>query len=316
MVIGHWLLKIARKRHFPLSTINSQPSTSAKRIGLTGASGFIGTHVARLARERGHEVVAFSRNPAAGARKFSLEEPPDVSGLDAVVHLAGESILGLWTSEKKRRIRDSRVLGTRRLVEAMNAAPDTPRIFVCGSAIGYYGETGDRAVTESSPAGTGFLAEVAQAWEHEATQASRARVTLLRTGFVLGRDGGAMQLIRPVFRAGLGGRLGNGRQWMSCVHVADVAGIILHAVENEHVAGPLNAVQPEPVRNADFTRVLAHAAHRPAIFPAPALAMKLALGELSHLLLDSQRVLPEATLSSGYRFQFPTLAAAAEEIFR
>jgi uncharacterized protein (TIGR01777 family) len=285
-------------------------------IGLTGASGFIGTQFARLARERGHEVVAFSRNPKAGARKFSLSEPPDVSGLDAVVHLAGESILGLWTAEKKRRIRDSRVLGTRRLVEAMNATPVAPRIFVSGSAIGYYGETDDRAVTEASPAGAGFLAEVAQAWEHEAAQASRARVTLLRTGFALGRDGGAMQLIRPVFRAGLGGRLGNGRQWMSCIHVADVAGIILHAVENEHVAGPLNAVQPEPVRNADFTRVLAHVARRPALFPAPAIAMKIALGELSHLLLDSQRVLPEATLASGYRFQFPTLAAAAEDVFR
>lgn len=286
------------------------------KIGLTGASGFIGTQFARLARERGHEVVAFSRNPRAGVRKFSLAEPPDVSGLDAIVHLAGESILGLWTSEKKRRILDSRVLGTRALVEALNTTPDAPRIFVSGSAIGYYGDTGERAVTEASPAGAGFLAEVAQAWEHEAAQASRARATLLRTGFVLGRDGGAMQLIRPVFRAGLGGRLGNGRQWMSCIHVADVADIVLHAVENEHVAGPLNAVQPEPVRNADFTRVLAHVAHRPAIFPAPAFAMKLALGELSHLLLDSQRVLPEATLASGYRFQFPTLAAAAEDVFR
>jgi len=286
------------------------------KIGLTGASGFIGTQVSQLARERGHEVVAFSRTPKAPARKFSLTEPPDVSGLDAIVHLAGETVLGLWTADKKRRILDSRVLGTRALVEALNTVPDAPRIFVSGSAIGYYGDTGEHTVTESSPAGTGFLAEVAQAWEHEAAQASRARVTLLRTGLVLGRDGGAMQLIRPVFRAGLGGRLGNGRQWMSCIHVADVAGIILHAVENEHVAGPLNTVQPEPVRNADFTRVLAHAAHRPALFPAPALAMKIALGELSSLLLDSQRVLPEATLASGYRFQFPTLAAAAADIFR
>jgi uncharacterized protein (TIGR01777 family) len=208
------------------------------------------------------------------------------------------------------------VLGTRRLVEVLNTAPDAPRVFVCGSAIGYYGDTGERAVTESSPAGEGFLAEVAQAWEHEAAQAGRARVALIRTGFVLGRDGGAMKLIRPVFRAGLGGPLGNGRQWMSCIHVEDVAGLILHAIEHADVSGPLNAVQPEPVRNADFTRVLAHAAHRPAIFPAPALALKLALGELSHLLLDSQRVLPEATLASGYRFRFPTLAAAAADVFR
>ncbi len=281
------------------------------KIGITGARGFIGQHVSRLAREHGHEVIAFSRQPGPGGRRFSTTEPPDVSGLDAVVHLAGESILGLWTDAKKQRIRASRVDGTRQLVNALNATPDGPRILVAGSAIGFYGDTGERLVDETSPVGTGFLAEVAAAWEAEALRATSARTTLIRTGFVLGNDGGAMQLIAPVFRLGGGGPLGNGRQWMSCVHVDDVAGIILHALERDSVSGPLNAVLPDPVRNTDFTKAIARAVHRPAFFPAPAFAIKLALGELSHLLLDSQRVAPTATLSSGYLYRYPNMDAAA-----
>lgn len=280
------------------------------KIGITGARGFIGGHVTRIARERGHEIVAFSRHPRPGERRFATDAPPDLASLDAVVHLAGESIMGWWTPAKKRRIRDSRVEGTRRLVEALNAAPDAPRIFVGGSAIGYYGDTGEREVMESSPAGDGFLADVCQAWEMEAARATAARTTLIRTGFVLGPDGGAMRLIAPAFRLALGGPLGNSRQWMSCIHVADVAGLILHAIEQESVQGPLNAVLPAPLRNADFTRAVARAVHRPAILPAPAFALKVALGELSHLLLDSQRVLPEATLASGYAFRHPTIESA------
>lgn len=285
------------------------------KIGITGASGFIGSHLARLARTRGHAPIAFSRQPQAApdfveARPFSIETTPDLSGLDAIVHLAGESIMGLWTPAKKRRIRASRVEGTRRIVEALQAAPDAAPIFVSGSAIGFYGDTGEREVDESSPGGDGFLAEVSQAWEAEAARADRTRTVLLRTGFVVGPDGGAMKLIGPAFRAGLGGKLGSGRQWMSCVHVDDVAGLVLHALENESVRGPLNAVLPEPVRNLDFTKALGRAVHRPAILPAPALALKVLLGQLSHLLLDSQRVRPTATLASGYRFQFPTLDSA------
>jgi uncharacterized protein (TIGR01777 family) len=291
------------------------------KIGITGASGFIGAHVARLAREHGHEVIAFSRSgkPLAGfseTRRFSLDAPADLSRLDAIVHLAGETIMGLWTPSKKRRILSSRIEGTRRIVEAINATADGPAIFVSGSAIGYYGNMGETEVTERSPAGSGFLAEVAARWETEAAGATNVRLVLLRTGFVLGRDGGAMKLIAPVFRAGLGGRLGSGRQWMSCIHVDDVAGIILHAIENAHVSGPLNAVMPDPVRNSDFTRALARAAHRPAIFPAPAFALKVGLGELSHLLLDSQHVRPAATVASGYTYRFPTLDAAAADCFK
>lgn len=285
------------------------------KIGVTGSGGFIGSHAALLARERGHEVVAFSRNPKpapglAEARRFSTDAPPDLSGLDAVVHLAGETIMGLWTPAKKRRILASRVEGTRRIVEALNASPSAPAIFICGSAVGYYGDTGEHEVTEASPPGEGFLARVSETWEHEAAHAARARTVLIRTGLVLGPDGGAMKLIAPVFRCALGGRLGSGRQWMSCIHVEDVAGIILHAIEQSHIRGPLNAVMPDPVRNSAFTRALARAAHRPAIFPAPAFALKMGLGELSHLLLDSQRVLPAATLAGGYAFRYPTIEAA------
>ncbi len=290
------------------------------KIGITGATGFIGTHLATLARQHGHDLVAFSRtpkNPKPGfteTRKFDLDATPDLSGLDAIVHLAGESIMGLWTPPKKRRILDSRVEGTRRIVEALATNPDGPRTFICGSAIGYYGDTGDTAVDETSPAGTGFLAKVSRLWEAEAKKTpASVRTTLLRTGFVIG-DGGAMKLVGPVFKAGVGGRLGDGQQWMSCVHVDDVAGIILHAIETDSVSGPLNAVVPEPVRNTTFTLAAAKAAHRPALIPAPAFLLKLTLGELSRLLLDSQRVLPNATLASGYEFRFPTVAAALHAV--
>ncbi|MDD5200664.1 MAG: TIGR01777 family oxidoreductase [Terrimicrobiaceae bacterium] len=285
------------------------------KIGITGATGFIGSHLAHLARERGHDVVAFSRRPRpiagfAETRAFSLDAPPRVAGLNAVVHLAGETIMGRWTPEKKRRILASRVEGTRRIVEALNSTADAPGIFVCGSAIGYYGDTGEGEVSESSPAGEGFLAEVAQAWEGEATRAANARTTLIRSGLVLGSDGGSMRLIAPIFRLGLGGPLGSGRQWMSCVHVDDAAGIILHAIESDAVRGPLNAVLPAPLRNSAFTRALAAAVHRPAILPAPAFALRIILGELSHLLLDSQRVLPRATLASRYAFRHSTIDVA------
>ncbi len=223
------------------------------KIGITGATGFIGSHLAAQARQRGHEVVAFSRSPDrpktgfSETRRFTTDFVPDLSGLDAIVHLAGESIIGLWTPSKKRRIRESRVEGTRRIVEGLSAQPDGPKILVCGSAIGYYGDTRETIVDESSASGRGFLAEVARLWESEAGRApDSVRTTKVRIGFVLG-DGGAMKLVGPVFKAGLGGRLGDGQQWMSCVHVDDVAGLILHSVENEGVSGPLNAVMPEPV---------------------------------------------------------------------
>jgi len=294
-----------------------------KKIGITGVSGFIGQEVARQAVASGFEVIGFSRSPGPRGsrsnvsewRMFSLSERMDTSGLDAVVHLAGESILGCWTAKKKIQIRASRVLGTRRVADGIASTADRPIVLIAGSAIGYYGNTGDREVTESSPAGNGFLAEVAQAWEAEALKAVSSRVVLLRTGFVIGRGDGAMRLIKPVFRAGLGGNLGNGKQWMSPVHVQDVAGIVLHAIQSQSLSGPINAVMPRPIRNEEFTRDVGRAAGRPAILPAPAFAIRLVLGELSQLLLESQRVIPAVAERSGYKFRFPELPTALADVF-
>jgi uncharacterized protein len=281
------------------------------KIGITGATGFIGSRVAALCRDRRHETVGFSRRPGAGARLFRLDAPPDLSGLDAIVNLAGESILGLWTAEKKRRIRESRVAGTQRIVEAIEAMAERPRVLVNASAIGYYGDTGETLVDEASAAGRGFLADVCRDWEGEAKRAETrgVRVVFVRIGFVLG-SGGALKLIGPIFKLGLGGKLGSGSQWMSGVHVDDVAGIAVWALENEGVHGPVNAVMPEPFRNSEFTRELARRVARPAIIPAPAFALRLALGELSHLMLDSCRVAPRVAPQGGYNYRFPTLPAA------
>ncbi len=285
------------------------------KIGVTGASGFIGGRVCALAAERGHEIVRFSRQARAGARVFDLKTPPDFSGLDAVIHLAGESILGLWTGEKKRRIVESRVEGTRRVVEALAASPAGPRVLIGASAVGFYGDTGETLVDEDSAAGSGFLAETCRKWEAETVRAEAhgARVARVRIGFVLGR-GGAMKMIGPLFRLGLGGNLGSGRQWMSGVHVDDVAGIFLWAAENAGVSGPVNAVMPEPFRNSRFTRDVARTVHRPAVLPAPAFAIRLALGELSHVMLDSCRVSPRRALDGGCVFRFATLSAALKEV--
>ena len=282
------------------------------RVGLTGATGFIGGQVAALCERHGHEIVPFSRHPKNGARLWG--ETPDVRGLDAVINLAGESIMGLWTTEKKRRIRDSRVFGTRHLVDAMASAQSGPRILINASAIGFYGDTGDTLVDEFSPGGAGLLAETTAEWEAEARRATEfgIRVACVRIGFVLGR-GGALKLVAPLFRLGLGGRLGNGRQWMSGVHVEDVAGILRWALETQSVQGPVNAVFPEPFRNEEFTRELAWAVHRPAILSAPAFALRLLLGEMSQIMLGSTRVKPTQALSNGYVFRFATLPSALQD---
>lgn len=287
-------------------------------LGITGGTGFIGRAVVREAEARGDTTVLFSRKEGPDRRPFSLTRPMDVSGCEGLVHLAGESILGLWTRGKRRRILESRVEGTRRLVEGIAAAPVKPRVLVSASAIGWYGDTGDRMVDEASPAGTGFLAEVARAWEAEAEKAEAlgVRVVRLRIGFVLGRDGGAMMLIRPLFRLGLGGRLGSGRQWMSCIGVEDLASIILTCLHDDTLSGPVNAVMPDPVNNAGFTKAVARAAHRPALFPAPTFALRLALGDLSHLLLDSQRVSPSVLTAKGFRYRDATLGSALAGVFR
>ncbi len=287
------------------------------RLGITGASGFIGHRAAELAAARGWEVVPFSRHPRdTRTRRFLPGEPADVDGLDAVLHLAGEPVVGRWTADKRRRIMDSRVLGTRSIVEGIARAKLPPGVLISGSAIGFYGDTGDREVDEKAPPGRGFLADVCRVWEAEANRAQTSRVVLLRTGFVIGRGGGAMQKILPVFRCGLGGRLGSGRQWMSCVHVDDVAGMALWAVENQTIAGPLNAVMPSPVTNAEFTRAVSRAVHRPAVLPAPAFVLRLVLGRMDSMLLDSSRVRPAVAENLGYRYDFGNVMDAVDEVAR
>ena len=283
------------------------------KVGITGASGFIGRRVVEACRQGGLEPVRFSRRASRGDRVLPPGEDPDLTDLDAIVNLAGHSVFGMWTKARKRRIVESRVQLTRRIVAAIAKMRERPRVLVNASAIGFYGETGERLVDEGSPGGEGFLAETCRAWEAEAERAGSlgVRVVFVRIGFVLGK-GGALQIVRPLFRMGLGGRLGSGRQWMSPVHVDDVAGIMLWAIGAEKASGPYNATLPEPVRNEEFTYALARAVHRPAILPAPEFALRLAFGEMSQLMLDSLRVAPRRTLEAGYKFRHYTLPAALE----
>ena len=275
-------------------------------ITISGASGFIGRHLLKSLAEAGHSLRALSRHapPAESLREA-----------DVVIHLAGEPLAQRWTAEAKQRIRESRVTGTRHLVEALATFPRRPQALICASAIGYYGSRGDEVLTESSAPGSGFLPELCVAWEREA-QAAEAfglRVVRMRTGLVLHAHGGALVRMLPPFRMGVGGRLGSGRQWMSWIHLEDLAALFQLAVENP-VRGPLNGVAPNPVTNSDFTRELARALRRPAVFPVPEFALRLRFGEMADVLLASQRVAPRAAQAAGFRFRFPQLAPALADL--
>jgi hypothetical protein len=272
---------------------------------VTGGTGFIGRYVAERLRRSAHDVVVWGRKPQFGT----------LEGCDAVINLAGEPVAQRWNDEVKRRIRDSRVLGTRELVDAISRLAVKPRVLVSASAIGFYGDRGDEVLTESSAPGAGFLVDVCKSWEAEADRAreSGLRVAKLRIGFVLGKDGGALAKIVPAFRAFSGGRLGSGKQWMPWIHVADVAEMFAHAVEND-VSGVWNATSPSPLTNAVFTAELAASLHRPALFPAPQFALKLAFGEFAQHMLDSARVVPEAALRAGFHFRYPDLEPALSDL--
>jgi uncharacterized protein (TIGR01777 family) len=291
------------------------------QLALTGATGFVGRHVIRLAVRRGYEVVAFTRDPSRPVndcietRKFTTSEPPDLTGCKAVIHLAGENVAGLWTRGKMQRIRESRILGTRRIAEAIRASSHPPDVLVSASAIGFYGDSGDAEITEFSPSGTGFLADTCRAWEAEALAAEPVcRTVRARIGLVVGKGGGALRMMLPIFRLGLGARLGGGRQWLSWIHVEDLAALLLFAVENLDIRGALNATAPWPVRNAEFTAALARALHRPAFLAMPGFILRLLLGEFSRELLDSKRVLPSAATEEGFGFRFPQIAPALADI--
>jgi uncharacterized protein len=298
------------------------------RILLTGATGLIGQALCRALADEGHQLVVLSRNQAsatisAAASVFAWQpeqtEPPREAfdGVEAVIHLAGENVAARWTSERKRRIRDSRVLGTRNLVAGMQRTSKPPRILLSASAVGFYGDRGDEVLTESSPPGSGFLPEVCQQWEAEAKQAQSfgARVVTLRTGVVLGSAGGALKAMLPAFRFGVGGKLANGRHWFPWIHLNDIVGLFRFALLNETLSGPVNGAAPNPVTNAEFTTELAAVLHRPALFPVPKLALELLFGEMAEVMLASLRVVPEAALKAGYQFQFPQLRPALEELF-
>lgn len=292
---------------------------------ISGGTGFIGRRIVDRLLHNGHYVGVWSRKPGLEKRgavqSFFWDplqgEPPEESlnKMDAVIHLAGEQVAQRWNPEVKRRIRDSRVLGTRRLVDAIGRVQHKPTVLVCASAIGYYGDRGDEVLTESSGPGSGFLADVCRAWEEEAGRAADfgLRVVKLRVGFVLGKDGGALAQMAPAFGAFVGGRLGSGRQWMPWIHAADLAEMFVYATENG-VSGVWNACSPNPVTNAAFTKELGSVLGRPTLFPVPPFALKLAFGEVGQHMLDSARVVPEAALKAGYRFRYPELGPALKNL--
>lgn len=292
------------------------------RVAITGASGFVGRALRSALEDAGHEPVPVRRDDT-GALQWSTDDgfdPPDaLSGYDAVVHLAGENIAGgRWNDERKAKIRDSRVQGTRRVVEALKAAAPRPRVLISMSAVGYYGPRGSTELTEDAEPGDGFLADVARAWEAEATAAEAldVRVVRLRLGTVLG-EGGALEKMLPAFKMGVGGRLGDGEQYMSWIHIDDVVGAIVHVLDHDDCAGPFNLTSPEPATNAEFTNALGKALGRPTVIPVPKFALKVAFGEMAeHLLLTGQRVVPQRLLASKFEFARPDLLAALTDAVR
>jgi uncharacterized protein len=294
------------------------------KILVSGSSGLIGAALLPALQSSGYEVTRLVRGAASGKGRIGWNParplaPESVSGFDAVVHLAGESIVGRWTEAKKRRIRESRVQGTRNLAEALAAAPLRPPLLVSASAIGYYGDRADETLREDSSSGDGFLPEVCREWESAAEPAAKAgiRTVQMRFGLVLSPSGGALQKMLLPFRMGVGGNMGNGHQWWSWVDIDDLVGAIQHVIKTDTLRGPVNVVAPSPTRNAEFTKTLASVLSRPAIFPMPAFAARLIFGQMGdELLLASQRVEPAKLMASGYVFQKPDLRPALSTILK
>ncbi len=290
------------------------------KIILTGATGLVGTALAKSLLAEGHTITALTRgekkskheglvfvrwNPVAGTIETEALE-----GCDAAVHLAGEPIAeGRWTDEKKRRIRESRVSGTRLVAETLAKLERKPEVLVSASATGFYGERGANVLTEESPSGEDFLSEVCREWEKATLAASEAgiRVVHLRLGIVISSAGGALQKMVTPFKLGVGGRIGSGAQFWSWIDIEDVVGAIKHSINNREVRGPVNTVAPNPVTNEEFTKTLGRVLGRPTFLPLPAFAARLALGEMSDALLGSQRVEPARLKASNYRFAYPDL---------
>ena len=292
------------------------------KILITGASGLVATHLIPTLKAKGHEIFEVSRKQAKNPNEiqwdaekgFAESEQAKLENLDAVVHLAGENVgEGNWTDEKKRRIRESRIVGTRTLVDALGRTKNPPKIFVSASATGFYGNRGDEILTEESTAGEGFLADLCREWEAKSEKARDfgARVAMPRIGIVLAKDGGALEKMLTPFKFGVGGTVGSGNQWMSWVALDDLIRIIHFALENENLSGAFNAVAPNPVTNEEFTDTLGKALHRPTILPIPAFGIKLLFGEMGEtLLLEGARVLPRKLENLGFKFEYADLFAA------
>jgi hypothetical protein len=291
---------------------------------VSGVSGPIGAALLPSLKSRGFNVTRLVRGVSSGSGQISWDPsqplpPESVSGFYAVIHLAGESIVGRWTEAKKQRILDSRTLGTRHLAEALVRAAQPPRVLISGSAIGYYGNRGENFLREDSASGKDFLSEACREWEAATYPAAEAGIRTVQTrlGVVLSAAGGALQKMLLPFRLGLGGKIGDGCQWWSWVHVHDVVGAMHHILKSDLLHGPVNVVSPRPVTNAEFTKTLASVLSRPAIFPMPASAARLAFGQMAdELLLASQRVEPAKLVASGYPFQYSDLKKALRDILK
>ncbi len=297
------------------------------KITISGASGLIGRRLLKTLAADGHALHVLSRhagtnmppNVKVSAWDPAGGDPPRdaIAGADAIIHLAGEPVAQRWDDAVKKRIRESRVMGTTNLVQGIAIAPQTPKVLICASAIGYYGSRGDEVLTESSAPGSDYLAEVCVEWEKaaQAAESLGVRVARIRIGVVLDPRGGALGKMLPPFKMGVGGRIGTGRQWVSWIHAEDLAAMIRWALV-EPVSGPVNGVAPNPVTNGEFTKALATALRRPAIFPVPTFGLRLLFGEMADVLLWSQRVQPKTAETGGFQFQYPHLHSALREVLK
>jgi hypothetical protein len=291
------------------------------RVAIAGVTGFIGRELPARFREAGYACTGVSRSAGgtlAGIDRWQSPAALDLAGHQALVNLAGEPVDRRWTEARRRRFHESRVGMTRRLVEAIRSLPEgaRPAVLVNASAVGFYGDRGDEVLTESAAPGSGYLAGLCREWEAAACEAEAlgVRVVRLRIGVVLGRGGAAFEKLRRVFGAGLGGRLGSGRQWLPWIHAGDLRDAIVHAVGSKRLKGPVNGCAPHPVTNRAFTRMLAAGLHRPALLPVPGFALKLALGGFGGALLASQRAVPAALEADGFHFRYPTLETALADL--
>ena len=297
------------------------------RVVVSGATGFVGSRLSEKVSEAGGQVVALSRNSGSaqskvpsltGAHSWNpLSEPAPAAAFeeaDAVVHLAGETVVGRWTQAKRDAIRDTRVIGTRNLVNGLRDLPNKPKILVAASAVGFYGDRAEEELTETSAAGDDFLADVCQEWEAEAAKAKEfgVEVARVRIGVVLAKGGGALDAMLTPFKLGAGGPLGSGRQWWSWIHRDDLCGLILYLVERGE-SGVYNGTAPNPMRQKEFARVLGRVLHRPSFMPAPAFALKIVLGGFATELLSSKKVLPQATQAAGFSYHFSELEPALRQ---